>query len=536
MTRASATRACPPSSAASTRAAFASTARRAPHRGCGCRGPRPVPDLPGEDTGRPPLVDDAGRVIHSGRYPDRIYESFEAIPPAVVSALLFVEDRQLLDASRPYLNPTINWGRLARAVVVDARARFGSDARVIGASTLATQIEKFRHSPEGRTASAREKLRQMLSASLRAYRDGAGARLPLVAASWSTTSTRCRSPPRPATARSTGSDDGLRAWFGADLAAANRALADESASPTRARPRVQADPRASSSSARRPSYYLVEDRRALEDFTDSYLRLMRDAGVIDGSLRDAALAERLDVPDPAPSVGRLHRAQGREPRPRPAVEPARRPLALRPRSARSHRAEHALTSCAGVGDPAPALAARARHRAGPRPQGAPSPRRPRRPGAGDLQLHPLRETAERQPRARADRQLRPAVRHQCGGAPRSRLHGQAPHAHQLSRGGRRRSTPGSRRSAPTSSAPIEVHRRDQLTAWAVEYLGRARDSGSRRCSKPRWSGATPRTPGRASSTGGGPPDLPQLRAARTTRGSCRCARASATRSTWCSSG
>ena len=188
------------------------------------------------------IVDGAGRVIHSGRYPDRIYESFEGIPPAVVSALLFIEDRQLLDEGRPYLNPAINWGRLARAVVVDARARLGSDARVIGASTLATQIEKFRHSPDGRTPSAREKLRQMLSASLRAYQGGpetlAARRLivvdylnsvPLAAA--------------PDHGEVHGLDDGLRAWFGADLAAVNRALADESAPATRARPGLQADPR-----------------------------------------------------------------------------------------------------------------------------------------------------------------------------------------------------------------------------------------------------------------------------------------------------
>ena len=47
------------------------------------------------------IVDGAGHVIHSGRYPDRIYETFEGIPPAVVSALLFIEDRQLLDEAGP---------------------------------------------------------------------------------------------------------------------------------------------------------------------------------------------------------------------------------------------------------------------------------------------------------------------------------------------------------------------------------------------------------------------------------------------------
>ena len=143
--------------------------------------------------------------------------------------------------------------------VVDARARLGSDARVIGASTLATQMEKFRHSPDGRTSSAREKLRQMLSASLRAYQGGpetlAARRLivvdylnsvPLAAA--------------PDHGEVHGLDDGLRAWFGADLAAVNRALADERA-PASVRGQAYRRVLALILSARRPSYYLVEDRR-----------------------------------------------------------------------------------------------------------------------------------------------------------------------------------------------------------------------------------------------------------------------------------
>ena len=41
---------------------------------------------------------------------------------------------------------------------------------VIGGSTLATQLEKLRHSPEGRTRSPMEKFRQIVSASLRSIR------------------------------------------------------------------------------------------------------------------------------------------------------------------------------------------------------------------------------------------------------------------------------------------------------------------------------------------------------------------------------
>src|SRR5260221_14628844 len=41
-----------------------------------------------------------------------------------------------------------------------------------GASTLATQIEKYRHSPDGRTENATEKMRQIVTATARAYLDG----------------------------------------------------------------------------------------------------------------------------------------------------------------------------------------------------------------------------------------------------------------------------------------------------------------------------------------------------------------------------
>ena len=41
-----------------------------------------------------------------------------------------------------------------------------------GGSTLATQIEKYRHSPSGITSSVFDKLRQMYSATLRAYSNG----------------------------------------------------------------------------------------------------------------------------------------------------------------------------------------------------------------------------------------------------------------------------------------------------------------------------------------------------------------------------
>src|SRR6266508_5225044 len=115
------------------------------------------------------VTDREGRSLYEARFPERVYESFEAIPLPVVRTLLFIENRELLDSRRPRLNPAVEWHRLAKALGVDLFGRLGRQGQAIGASTLATQIEKFRHSPEGRTRSAGEKFRQMLSASLRAY-------------------------------------------------------------------------------------------------------------------------------------------------------------------------------------------------------------------------------------------------------------------------------------------------------------------------------------------------------------------------------
>ncbi|MGN5479270.1 transglycosylase domain-containing protein [Cupriavidus basilensis] len=90
----------------------------------------------------------------------------------MVSALLFVENQGLLNPEYPSMNPALDWKRLSRAVI-DRAIRFADSSHESpGGSTLATQIEKYRHSPEGRTQSVPEKFRQMASASLRAYMDG----------------------------------------------------------------------------------------------------------------------------------------------------------------------------------------------------------------------------------------------------------------------------------------------------------------------------------------------------------------------------
>ncbi|MCB0336945.1 MAG: transglycosylase domain-containing protein, partial [Bdellovibrionales bacterium] len=69
-------------------------------------------------------------------------------------------------------NPAIEWDRFAKALMDLGIKMIKKHHHVEGGSTLATQMEKFRHSSEGRTGSPVEKLRQMASAALRAYQGG----------------------------------------------------------------------------------------------------------------------------------------------------------------------------------------------------------------------------------------------------------------------------------------------------------------------------------------------------------------------------
>src|SRR5262249_35848564 len=117
-------------------------------------------------------LDCGGELLFRSYWPEQVYTHFNAIPPVVVNSLTFIENRELLDAERPHRNPAVEWGRPARAVVGGATkvADPGYDAP--GGSPLATQMEKYRHSPGGVTGSMGEKFRQMVSASLRAYAHG----------------------------------------------------------------------------------------------------------------------------------------------------------------------------------------------------------------------------------------------------------------------------------------------------------------------------------------------------------------------------
>jgi membrane peptidoglycan carboxypeptidase len=232
------------------------------------------------------ITDRAGAPLFTAIQPAHTYASFDDIPPVLVQSLLFIENRELLDEATPRRNPAVEWDRLLRALTNAA----GSNRA--GGSTLATQIEKFRHSPEGITSSSREKLRQMLSASLRAYRDGelslASRRqivvdymngVPLSAV--------------PGGGEVIGLGDGLAAWYGASFEEMNRVLTPPIALDDRNRDEVARAYVLALSlfiAQRRPTTLLLAHPEELIAQTRAHLPLLARAGVITPELRDAALA------------------------------------------------------------------------------------------------------------------------------------------------------------------------------------------------------------------------------------------------------
>ena len=240
------------------------------------------------------VLDCSREPLHAFRYPYRRFEHFERLPPVVVQALLFIENRDLLDPERAEVNPAVDWVRFTRAVLAQLGSQIDPDIDTHGGSTLATQIEKYRHSTGGITQDAREKLRQMVSASVRAYQRGTQtmpARRQLVLDYLNTVPLSAA--PRHGEVHGLG--DGLWVWFGTDFERAQSLLSAQTAegSDAPAQAQVLRQAVALMIAHRRPSWYLGQGRKDLEQSTDSHLRLLATAGIIDSALRDAALGQTL---------------------------------------------------------------------------------------------------------------------------------------------------------------------------------------------------------------------------------------------------
>ncbi|QOY95519.1 transglycosylase domain-containing protein [Massilia sp. UMI-21] len=238
------------------------------------------------------ILDCRAQPLFASRFPERYYHKFEDAPPLLVHSLLFIENRELLDPAYPRRNPAVEWDRFSKAVFDKTLSSvgLGGGGRVAGGSTLATQIEKYRHSPEGRTGSLQDKMIQMASATLRAYQDGedtTGARRQIVLDYLNTVPLSAKS----GYGEVNGIGDGMWVWYGRDFAKLSSMLRG----PMDSQEAVTAYKEALSLmiAQRRPAYYLGAGEQDLETLTNSHLRVLAQAGVISPQLRDAALKAQL---------------------------------------------------------------------------------------------------------------------------------------------------------------------------------------------------------------------------------------------------
>jgi membrane peptidoglycan carboxypeptidase len=216
-----------------------------------------------------------------------LFAKIDDIPPLLVKTLLFLENRDLDHPASPWQNPAVEWDRLFKAAFFYVASKLYIEVPVQGGSTLAVQLEKFRHSPNGRTESPVEKYRQLVGASLKAYREGWNTRawrerivvdyfntVPLAAA--------------PGYGEIHGLGEGLFAWFGMQLTDMVSALKAPGLAPAKVRAFKHA--LALLISVRAPSVFLVDERASLEEKVDQFTRLMTRSGIIDGDFA-AALQE-----------------------------------------------------------------------------------------------------------------------------------------------------------------------------------------------------------------------------------------------------
>ncbi|MCY1395574.1 Transglycosylase [compost metagenome] len=244
------------------------------------------------------ITDCKGDALYQFHYPQQLYDNFDAIPPLIVSSLLFIENRDLLDPKEPLANPAVDWPRFAMAAYTQVAKMFALPGQSAGGSTLATQLEKYRHSPDGLTISGGEKLRQMFSASVRAYQDGPQtleARKKIVRDYLNSVPLSAV----PGHGEVHGMAEGLRVWYGAEFTKVNETLASTATDPASLAARGLALRQVLSLmiAQRRPSHFLSKGRNELALLTDSHIRVLAANNVIDKPLADAALASQVTYRD-----------------------------------------------------------------------------------------------------------------------------------------------------------------------------------------------------------------------------------------------
>ena len=249
------------------------------------------------------ILDRSNTTIYSMYRPERVYESFDVIPDIVVKSLLFIENKEILDQTYPYKNPAVEWDRFGLAILEKVKQIVRPDINAPGGSTIATQLEKYRHSKEGRTSGIKDKLRQMASASLRAYQYGRNT----IETRKTITLNYINSIPLAALrgyGEVNGLGDGLWAWYGVDFQEINAKLDNLRFKTDSADIKAYAEAYKQMLSLfiahRRPSFYLIAGLKELDTLTNTYIDLLAREGVISSELGDAAKSVKLTLRRAAP--------------------------------------------------------------------------------------------------------------------------------------------------------------------------------------------------------------------------------------------
>ncbi|RJQ19730.1 MAG: glycosyl transferase family 51 [Nitrospiraceae bacterium] len=252
------------------------------------------------------ILDRSGKPLYESIPREKIFLSFEEVPDDVIKILLFVENRELLTPLHEHQNPVVEWDRMARAGIKYLGKSIGLTNSVEGGSTLATQLEKYQHSEGGRTHGAKEKIRQLTSASLKVYRSGR-----------STTVSRreivtdyINTVPLASAAgygEVYGLGEGLWAWFGSDIRQVSNALQNSGASSRDMEVRAEAYKKVMALflSVKAPTYYLGKNQKALMKRVDHFTELLMEEKEITKQFYDILKAtpikfrvDRISIPQP----------------------------------------------------------------------------------------------------------------------------------------------------------------------------------------------------------------------------------------------
>ena len=240
------------------------------------------------------LLDSTQKTMYQMLNPKRVYGDFSDLPSVIIRTLLFIENRDLLSDKFPKVNPAIDWKRFFKAVVVKAGTLLHIDMPPMGGSTLATQTEKFRYSANGVTSSVRDKLTQIVSASVLAYRHGEETTLfrqqlvldyinsvPLSGA--------------PGYGEVNGLGDGLFVWYNTNFDEMNRLLnlREPHGEALEQQARVIKQAISLMIAHRRPSFYLVQGRNQLSELSNAYARLLAENNILSPTQSEAVQTQQL---------------------------------------------------------------------------------------------------------------------------------------------------------------------------------------------------------------------------------------------------